>query len=120
MFCCPFADCGEVYTWGWKECIPSGKVFGEPLPGVSPEKDVPGRQSSFLTEQGMFDLFTMAICLQLPVPPRRWSKLAKVYEKELRKRGIAMIRIECLKPRKKEEKSFATFDEQRRILSLYL
>lgn len=60
MFHCPFADCGEVYTWGWKECIPSGKVFGEPSPGLSPEKDVQGRQSS--TEQGMFDLFTIPCC----------------------------------------------------------
>ncbi|XP_061336383.1 ultraviolet-B receptor UVR8-like isoform X1 [Gastrolobium bilobum] len=49
--CVSVTDCGEVYTWGWKECIPSGKVFGEPSTGVSPDKDVPGRQSSFLTEQ---------------------------------------------------------------------
>lgn len=62
MFHCPFADCGEVYTWGWKECVPSGKVFGEPLPGLSPEKDVQGRRSSFSTEQGMFDFFTIPCC----------------------------------------------------------
>ncbi|XP_073226432.1 ultraviolet-B receptor UVR8-like isoform X2 [Cicer arietinum] len=49
--CVAATDCGEVYTWGWKECIPSGKIFGEPLTGVSPEKDVQGRQSPFLTEQ---------------------------------------------------------------------
>jgi len=40
-------------------------VFGESLTGVNPEKDVPGRQSSFLTEQGMFDLFTIVISPQL-------------------------------------------------------
>ncbi|RYR65462.1 hypothetical protein Ahy_A03g011401 isoform B [Arachis hypogaea] len=49
--CVSVTERGEVYTWGWKECIPSGKVFGEPSTGVSPEKDVTGRQSSFVTEQ---------------------------------------------------------------------
>ncbi|WJX38334.1 hypothetical protein P8452_26007 [Trifolium repens] len=49
--CVAATDCGEVYTWGWKECIPSGKVFGETLSGVSPEKDAQGKQGSFLTEQ---------------------------------------------------------------------
>ncbi|KAI5407463.1 hypothetical protein KIW84_053646 [Lathyrus oleraceus] len=49
--CVAVTDCGEVYTWGWKECIPSGKVLGEPLPGVSSEKVAQGKQSSFLTEQ---------------------------------------------------------------------
>ncbi|KAJ9160169.1 hypothetical protein P3X46_025594 [Hevea brasiliensis] len=43
-------DGGEVYTWGWKECVPSGKVFGEPSPG-SMERDVLERQSPFLAEQ---------------------------------------------------------------------
>ncbi|XP_027921396.1 ultraviolet-B receptor UVR8-like isoform X6 [Vigna unguiculata] len=49
--CVAVTDCGEVYTWGWRECVPSGKVFGESSTGVKPEKDVPARQSSFLTEQ---------------------------------------------------------------------
>ncbi|KAK7290064.1 hypothetical protein RIF29_04217 [Crotalaria pallida] len=49
--CVVVTDCGEVYTWGWKECVPSGKVVGEPSTGVSLEKDGPGRQSSFLPEQ---------------------------------------------------------------------
>lgn len=43
-------ESAEVYTWGWKECIPSGKVFGDPSMGGTSEKDIP--QSSFLTEQG--------------------------------------------------------------------
>ena len=77
IFCCSVVDCGEVYTWGWKECIPSGKVFGETSQGVSPEKDAQGKQSSFLTEQGMSNLFTLDICLQIPAPPRRWSKLSQ-------------------------------------------
>ncbi|XP_061343528.1 ultraviolet-B receptor UVR8-like isoform X2 [Gastrolobium bilobum] len=49
--CVVVTECGEVYTWGWKECIPCGKVFGEPSTGVCLEKDVPGKQSSLSTEQ---------------------------------------------------------------------
>lgn len=47
-----FSEVGEVYTWGWKECVPSGKVFGDPSAGTSSEKDVFERQNLFLTEQG--------------------------------------------------------------------
>ncbi|EPS58864.1 hypothetical protein M569_15948, partial [Genlisea aurea] len=39
---------GDVYTWGWKECIPSGKVLGDPATGPSMEKDT---QNLMLTEQ---------------------------------------------------------------------
>ncbi|CAA2976134.1 Hypothetical predicted protein [Olea europaea subsp. europaea] len=46
------AESGEVYTWGWKECVPSGKVFGSPSIGLSIEKDVFEKQS-LLTEQGI-------------------------------------------------------------------
>ncbi|KAK9283880.1 hypothetical protein L1049_012135 [Liquidambar formosana] len=49
--CVSVTESGEVYTWGWKECVPSGKVFGDPSVGGSLEKDVFERQSSFLTEQ---------------------------------------------------------------------
>ncbi|XP_022765107.1 ultraviolet-B receptor UVR8-like isoform X2 [Durio zibethinus] len=49
--CVAVTENGEVYTWGWKECIPSGKVFGDPSMGTSLEKDVFERQNSFLTEQ---------------------------------------------------------------------
>ncbi|XP_050250595.1 ultraviolet-B receptor UVR8 isoform X3 [Quercus robur] len=49
--CVAVTESGEVYTWGWKECVPSGKVFGDPSLGGSSEKDVFERQSSFLTEQ---------------------------------------------------------------------
>ncbi|XP_028776173.1 ultraviolet-B receptor UVR8 [Neltuma alba] len=49
--CVAVADGGEVYTWGWKECVPSGKVFGESSTGASPEKDISEKQSSLLTEQ---------------------------------------------------------------------
>ncbi|KAG4964764.1 hypothetical protein JHK85_039739 [Glycine max] len=49
--CVAVTEHGAVYTWGWKECIPSGRVFGEPSTGVSLEKDVPGRHSQVSTEQ---------------------------------------------------------------------
>ncbi|KAK6145399.1 hypothetical protein DH2020_022219 [Rehmannia glutinosa] len=42
---------GEVYTWGWKECVPSGKVFGDPSTGSITEKDASEKQSLLLTEQ---------------------------------------------------------------------
>ncbi|KAK1571738.1 hypothetical protein Q3G72_022195 [Acer saccharum] len=49
--CAAVTESGEIFTWGWKECIPSGKVFGDPSAGKSSEKDVIERQSPFLTEQ---------------------------------------------------------------------
>ncbi|KAL6581139.1 hypothetical protein OROMI_007062 [Orobanche minor] len=42
---------GEVYTWGWKECIPSGNVFGDPSTGSFLEKDASEKRSVLLTEQ---------------------------------------------------------------------
>ncbi|XP_022879213.1 ultraviolet-B receptor UVR8-like isoform X2 [Olea europaea var. sylvestris] len=48
--CVAITESGEVYTWGWKECVPSGKVFGSPSIGLSIEKDVFEKQS-LLTEQ---------------------------------------------------------------------
>ncbi|CAL1387410.1 unnamed protein product [Linum trigynum] len=41
--CVAATDVGEVFTWGWKECIPSGKVFGDPSASRSSENDVPER-----------------------------------------------------------------------------
>ncbi|KAJ4850298.1 hypothetical protein Tsubulata_025898 [Turnera subulata] len=49
--CVAATEHGEVYTWGWKECVPSGKVFGEPSGVGNAEKDVFERQSQFLPEQ---------------------------------------------------------------------
>ncbi|XP_042968736.1 ultraviolet-B receptor UVR8-like isoform X6 [Carya illinoinensis] len=48
--CVAVTESGEVYTWGWKECVPSGKVLADPTLGVSFEKDVFERQCS-LTDQ---------------------------------------------------------------------
>ncbi|KAJ7964571.1 Ultraviolet-B receptor UVR8 [Quillaja saponaria] len=49
--CISVTDGGEVYTWGWKECVPSGKIFGGPSVGGNLEKDILERQNSLLTEQ---------------------------------------------------------------------
>ncbi|KAB2598287.1 ultraviolet-B receptor UVR8-like [Pyrus ussuriensis x Pyrus communis] len=49
--CVAVTDNGRVYTWGWKECVPSGKVFGEQSMGSDGEKDAFERQNSFMTEQ---------------------------------------------------------------------
>ncbi|XP_073282190.1 ultraviolet-B receptor UVR8-like isoform X5 [Primulina huaijiensis] len=45
------AEGAEVYTWGWKECVPSGKVFGDPATGLSTEKEVFEKHSSLLADQ---------------------------------------------------------------------
>lgn len=52
--CVSVTDRGEVYTWGWKECVPSGKVFGDSSPGGNLEKDQLEKQSSVFTEQDEF------------------------------------------------------------------
>ena len=49
------AEVGEAYTWGWKECVPSGKFIP-----VSIQKDAGGKQNSSQNEPGI---------------PFRWKKL---------------------------------------------
>ncbi|KAK6929399.1 Regulator of chromosome condensation, RCC1 [Dillenia turbinata] len=49
--CVAVTESGEVYTWGWKECVPSGKVVGDLPSGGALDKDIFERQNSFLTEQ---------------------------------------------------------------------
>ncbi|XP_047321647.1 ultraviolet-B receptor UVR8 isoform X2 [Impatiens glandulifera] len=50
--CVAVTDNGEVYTWGWKECVPTGKIFGDQPTGVSLEKvEVLEKQNSLLTDQ---------------------------------------------------------------------
>uniref|UniRef100_M1CLF1 Serine/threonine-protein kinase Nek8 n=1 Tax=Solanum tuberosum TaxID=4113 RepID=M1CLF1_SOLTU len=45
--CVAVTETGEVYTWGWKECIPSGKFLGE----QAVDKEVSDGQSSFPAQQ---------------------------------------------------------------------
>ncbi|XP_065872575.1 ultraviolet-B receptor UVR8 [Euphorbia lathyris] len=49
--CVAATDSGEVFTWGWKECVPSGKVFGETTVLGALEKDASERQNLMYTEQ---------------------------------------------------------------------
>ncbi|CAI0412101.1 unnamed protein product [Linum tenue] len=51
VFASSSTDVGEVYTWGWKECIPSGKVFGDPSASRRSEKDVSERPGPSDLEQ---------------------------------------------------------------------
>ncbi|XP_044494027.1 ultraviolet-B receptor UVR8-like isoform X2 [Mangifera indica] len=49
--CVSVTDSGEVYTWGWKECVPLAKVPLDLTTGGNSQKDVIGKQSGPLTEQ---------------------------------------------------------------------
>uniref|UniRef100_A0A7N0UV03 RCC1-like domain-containing protein n=1 Tax=Kalanchoe fedtschenkoi TaxID=63787 RepID=A0A7N0UV03_KALFE len=49
--CVAVTDHGKVYTWGWKECIPSGKVVGDSATSDVQEKDVYDGTNPFLGEQ---------------------------------------------------------------------
>ncbi|XP_038890558.1 ultraviolet-B receptor UVR8 isoform X3 [Benincasa hispida] len=49
--CAAITDRGEVYTWGWKECVPSGKIFGDLSVGAAYERDVLERQPSSVIDQ---------------------------------------------------------------------
>lgn len=42
----------DVYTWGWKECVPSSKLVANFAAGGSVEGDSFRKESSVLTEQG--------------------------------------------------------------------
>lgn len=55
-----YVEKGEVHAWGWKECVPSGKIVGDFLIGRSLQKDASGKQSSLVTEQGGQTLFLHA------------------------------------------------------------
>ncbi|PWA64194.1 regulator of chromosome condensation 1/beta-lactamase-inhibitor protein II [Artemisia annua] len=51
----------EVYTWGWKECVPSGKVIGDRNSAQSKDNDLYQSQNSFLTEQAKFYVLQLAL-----------------------------------------------------------
>ncbi|KAI4356512.1 hypothetical protein L6164_000531 [Bauhinia variegata] len=50
--CVSVTEKGEVYAWGWKECVPSGKFISDFFSGGSLQKEVSGKQSSLVTEPG--------------------------------------------------------------------
>ncbi|XP_035839387.1 ultraviolet-B receptor UVR8 [Helianthus annuus] len=41
---------GEVYTWGWKECVPFGTVVGDPYTDQDPETDLLDQEGSRSTD----------------------------------------------------------------------
>ncbi|KAL5809261.1 hypothetical protein ACOSQ3_029952 [Xanthoceras sorbifolium] len=49
--CISVTDTGEVYAWGWKECVPSGKIGRDLVTVGSLQKDAIGKQSAFVAEQ---------------------------------------------------------------------
>ncbi|KAK7339702.1 hypothetical protein VNO77_20383 [Canavalia gladiata] len=50
--CASVTEEGEMYAWGWKECVPSGKVITDFITVGSLQKDVAAKQSSSVAEQG--------------------------------------------------------------------
>lgn len=48
-----------MFTWGWKECVPTGKVIGEQSVVGSLEKDE--RQNAFLNEKGGVNNYLLTI-----------------------------------------------------------
>lgn len=48
--CFAGTDEGDVYTWGWKECVPTGRVIGDQSSVGAMEKDE--RQMAMATDQG--------------------------------------------------------------------
>ncbi|XP_048439582.1 ultraviolet-B receptor UVR8-like isoform X5 [Pyrus x bretschneideri] len=49
--CVAVTETGEVYTWGWKECVPSGNLIGDLGMVERLQKDTTGNQSSLPAEK---------------------------------------------------------------------
>lgn len=82
------AERGEVYTWGWKECVPSGKVIGDQSTGGNSEKQISERQSSLSSEQGIFihtqkQLFT---CCRL-----MWRRVTILFQLALALKALELV-----------------------------
>ncbi|KAF3449091.1 hypothetical protein FNV43_RR09815 [Rhamnella rubrinervis] len=50
--CVSVADTGEVYTWGWKECVPSGNVICDFATLGSFQKDTTVKEIPVVSEEG--------------------------------------------------------------------
>lgn len=50
-------EAGEVYTWGWSECIPSMKTLRDLAIGGGLLKDSTGKQSLTTAEQGNINVY---------------------------------------------------------------
>ncbi|GKV10040.1 hypothetical protein SLEP1_g21463 [Rubroshorea leprosula] len=92
-------DTGEVYTWGWKECVPSGKVTRDLVSGGSFQKDIAGKPNTLPTEQ---------------VSPRsRGSNISGglVSRTENRKAGEEMAKRRRIAAAKEESEGLTSGDE---------
>ncbi|KAG2690641.1 hypothetical protein I3760_09G197000 [Carya illinoinensis] len=49
--CVSVTETGGVYTWGWKECVPSETIVHDLVIGGSLQKDTTGKQNSQLNDQ---------------------------------------------------------------------
>lgn len=49
--CVSVTETGEVYTWGWKECIPSEKILCDLLIRGNLQNDTTGKQNSLVNDQ---------------------------------------------------------------------
>ncbi|WCJ28344.1 Regulator of chromosome condensation (RCC1) family protein [Euphorbia peplus] len=49
--CASVTETGEVYAWGWKECVPSVKFLRDPTASGSSQKETAGKQNALLGEQ---------------------------------------------------------------------
>ncbi|KAI5325691.1 hypothetical protein L3X38_034765 [Prunus dulcis] len=49
--CVSVTEPGDVYSWGWKECVPSGKLIHDLAMVGIPQTDTIGNQSSLPAEQ---------------------------------------------------------------------
>ncbi|GLT89535.1 hypothetical protein SLE2022_075130 [Rubroshorea leprosula] len=97
--CVAVADTGEVYTWGWKECVPSGKVTRDLVSGGSFQKDIVGKPNTLPTEQ---------------VSPRsRGSNISGglVSRTENRKAGEEMAKRRRIAAAKEESEGLTSGDE---------
>ncbi|XP_007026937.2 PREDICTED: ultraviolet-B receptor UVR8 isoform X2 [Theobroma cacao] len=97
--CVSVTDKGEGYTWGWKECVPSGKITHDWVTGGSFEKDIVGKQTTVQTEQVS--------------PKSRGSNVSggTVSQTENRKAGEETAKRRRISAAKEEHESLTSGDE---------
>ncbi|XP_065851950.1 ultraviolet-B receptor UVR8-like isoform X2 [Euphorbia lathyris] len=75
--CASVTETGEVYTWGWKECVPSMKFLNNSTASGSVRTDTAGTLNALLVEQ---------------VSPRAQGSLSQAGEEILKKRKASVAR----------------------------
>ncbi|XP_052172883.1 ultraviolet-B receptor UVR8-like isoform X3 [Diospyros lotus] len=92
---------GEVYTWGWKECVPSGKFVCDFSSGGSSEKESYGKQSPVLNDQASSE----------SQGSKENTATATEYSPEIRKSGEERIKRRRIASSKEEPESSTSADE---------